>query len=253
MRQLLLAELSGTGDKTMKDNDILAEVKRYSIDWKDGTEFENPEGEYVHTKDVMAREAALQQRLEIAERHLDRMVEHSDGLQQRVDLLEGMLRDIYAFDLPLWMKQRMRKALKPEAWQGEMAMLLEHIAENKPQGDPIAALEKARDVLRAIIRDKAAGVHYASAQAACHQINHALEQPQVKPVATVSVWHVDRWYASDPSRAGRNVGVKFIGSTDGYKDGQPLYAEQPGPVAVVLPERREPTNDNPYLSDEDRV
>ncbi|AZF37754.1 hypothetical protein C4J88_2974 [Pseudomonas sp. R4-39-08] len=38
-----------------------------------------------------------------------------------------------------------------------------------------AALEKARDVLRAIIIDKAAGVHYASAQSACHQINHVLE------------------------------------------------------------------------------
>lgn len=31
----------------------------------------------------------------------------------------------------------------------------------------------------------------------------------------------------------------------------PLYAEQPAPVAVVLPERREPTQDNPYLSDAD--
>lgn len=27
--------------------------------------------------------------------------------------------------------------------------------------------------------------------------------------------------------------------------------EQPAPVAVVLPERREPTQDNPYLSDAD--
>ncbi|MGY2285220.1 hypothetical protein [Pseudomonas gingeri] len=53
----------------------------------------------------------------------------------------------------------------------------------QPQGDPVAALEKARDVLRSIIRDRAAGVHYASAQAACHQINHALEQPA--PVAVV--------------------------------------------------------------------
>lgn len=51
----------------------------------------------------------------------------------------------------------------------------------QPQDEPVAALEKARDVLRAIIKDKAAGVHYASAQAACHQINHALEQPA--PVA----------------------------------------------------------------------
>lgn len=38
---------------------------------------------------------------------------HELGLaQQRVDQLEGLLRDIYALDLPLWMKQRMRKALK---------------------------------------------------------------------------------------------------------------------------------------------
>jgi len=29
-------------------------------------------------------------------------------------------------------------------------------------------------------------------------------------------------------------------------------SEQPAPVAVVLPERREPTQDNPYLSDADR-
>ena len=29
------------------------------------------------------------------------------------------------------------------------------------------------------------------------------------------------------------------------------HAEQPAPVAVVLPERREPTQDNPYLSDAD--
>ncbi|QGH44092.1 hypothetical protein [Pseudomonas veronii] len=28
-------------------------------------------------------------------------------------------------------------------------------------------------------------------------------------------------------------------------------SEQPAPVAVVLPERREPTQDNPYLSDAD--
>lgn len=48
---------------------------------------------------------------------------------------------------------------------------------------PVAALEKARDVLRSIIRDRAAGVHYASAQAACHQINQALEQPA--PVSVV--------------------------------------------------------------------
>lgn len=42
-------------------------------------------------------------------------------------------------------------------------------------GEAVAALEKARDVLRAIIIDKAAGVHYAAAQSACHQISHALE------------------------------------------------------------------------------
>jgi hypothetical protein len=30
-----------------------------------------------------------------------------------------------------------------------------------------------------------------------------------------------------------------------------VQAEQPAPVAVVLPERREPTQDNPYLSDAD--
>ena len=53
----------------------------------------------------------------------------------------------------------------------------------QPQGEPVAALEKARGVLRSIIRDKACGVHYAAAQAACHQINHALEQPA--PVAVV--------------------------------------------------------------------
>lgn len=52
-----------------------------------------------------------------------------------------------------------------------------------------------------------------------------------EPVATVSVWHVDQWYASDPSKAGRNVGVKFSGDTSGLTDGQPLYAEQPAPVA----------------------
>ena len=58
-------------------------------------------------------------------------------------------------------------------------------------------------------------------------------QPQGEPVATVSIWHVDQWYASDPSKAGRNVGVKFIGDTSGLNDGQPLYAEQPAPVAVI--------------------
>lgn len=41
--------------------------------------------------------------------------------------------------------------------------------------EAVSALEKARDVLRAIIRDKAAGVHYASAQAACHQISATLD------------------------------------------------------------------------------
>lgn len=38
------------------------------------------------------------------------------------------------------------------------------------------ALEKARAVLRSIIRDRAAGAHYASAQAACHQINATLDE-----------------------------------------------------------------------------
>lgn len=42
--------------------------------------------------------------------------------------------------------------------------------------EAVAALEKSRDVLRAIILDKSAGVHYASAQAACHQINNALDE-----------------------------------------------------------------------------
>ena len=39
------------------------------------------------------------------------------------------------------------------------------------------------------------------------------------------------------------------GSAEVYLSPQP--AEQPAPVAVVLPERREPTQDNPYLSDAD--
>lgn len=61
-----------------------------------------------------------------------------------------------------------------------------------------------------------------------------LKAGQGEPVATVSVWHIDQWYASDPSKAGRNVGIKFVVDTDSLLDGQPLYASQPAPVSAEL-------------------
>lgn len=55
-------------------------------------------------------------------------------------------------------------------------------------------------------------------------------------VAKVSVWQVDPWYASDPSKAGRNIGVEFL--LDYAKtllDGQLLYTHQQlDPAGLVV-------------------
>lgn len=59
-------------------------------------------------------------------------------------------------------------------------------------------------------------------------LNQAKSAP-AKPVsreavAKVSVWQIDPWYAREPSQAGRNIGVVFLG--DHAKilvDGQLLY------------------------------
>lgn len=52
----------------------------------------------------------------------------------------------------------------------------------------------------------------------------SLKQQVGTPVATVSVWSVDPWYADQPNQAGRNVGVKFIGcSGDTLADGTKLF------------------------------
>ncbi|SNS16789.1 hypothetical protein [Pseudomonas segetis] len=58
-------------------------------------------------------------------------------------------------------------------------------------------------------------------------------------VATVSVWHVDQWYARDPSQSGRNIGIKFLGDRDKtLVDGTLLYTAPPAiPATQVLVER----------------
>jgi len=53
-------------------------------------------------------------------------------------------------------------------------------------------------------------------------------------------------------REGKVVeGYRILWPRDDYIDWKPLYAEQPAPVAVVLPERREIGPNHPYLSDLD--
>lgn len=161
--------------------------------------------------------------------------------------------------------------------------------------EAVAALEKARDVLRSIILDKAAGVHYASAQAACHQINatldelrtlldepvepagsmisvkpdvlralfapnanavqlrdakdaarkayedwsiagqHPAAQPQGEPVANPVLMYADSYRAM--ARQGVETVSIWSVITDLERNIAPLYAEQPAPVAVVMPER----------------
>ncbi|MGY2199082.1 hypothetical protein [Pseudomonas gingeri] len=166
--------------------------------------------------------------------------------------------------------------------------------------EAVAALKKARDVLRAIIIDKAAGVHYASAQAACHQINHALElralldapAPRAefkkvemahvmsaledvrgKPVLTSNQCHdlaqalndrllsplqllampaeylaaaqpqgepvyQTRWNSLGEWEEWKTVSLEDYKRREGRLfERRIVYAEQPAPVAVVLPER----------------
>lgn len=66
-------------------------------------------------------------------------------------------------------------------------------------------------------------------------------KPQVEPVAWLNV-------ATDHVTTSAVVVMDW---DDEKEQVQSLYAEQPAPVAVVLPERREPTQDVPYLSDAD--
>jgi len=134
--------------------------------------------------------------------------------------------------------------------------------------EAVAALEKARDVLRAIIRDKAAGVHYASAQAACHQINGALLDelralldapavsladeggmpgalPQGEPVAYDPEKEnklFEAWARTQSSVSLQlcDIGLYYQRDTGLAHDAwqyRAKLAEQPAPVAVVMPER----------------
>jgi hypothetical protein len=71
-------------------------------------------------------------------------------------------------------------------------------------------------------------------------------QPQGEPVARVEIG-ADRNAALTITDENWLRSLKDRGAHQLVQ----LYAEQPAPVAVVLPERREPTHDNPYLSDAD--
>jgi hypothetical protein len=45
--------------------------------------------------------------------------------------------------------------------------------------------------------------------------------------------------------------TKWLVLPDGFYEETPLYTSPPAPVAVALPERREPTPENPHLTDAD--
>lgn len=68
------------------------------------------------------------------------------------------------------------KAAKPER-DALRKLLAAAPAAQAAGSDLAAAAEKARDVLRNILRDKAGGVHYAAANAASHQLTAALAAP----------------------------------------------------------------------------
>ena len=76
-------------------------------------------------------------------------------------------------------------------------------------------------------------------------------QPQGEPVAWMDP-RSPEMHATISNEV-KQHNLKFGGAPSAAVNGYsiPLYAEQPAPVAVVLPERREPTQDNPYLSDAD--
>lgn len=73
-------------------------------------------------------------------------------------------------------------------------------------------------------------------------------QPQGDPVALLS-----KGFTTLETRDGKyRIIMQYKNRDDAWSDYTALCkAEQPAPVAVVLPERREPTQDNPYLSDAD--
>lgn len=84
----------------------------------------------------------------------------------------------------------------------------------------------------------------------CNQCKPAA-QPQGEPVAWMDP-RSPEMHATISNEV-KQHNLKFGGAPSAAVNGYsiPLYAEQPAPVAVVLPERREPTQDNPYLSDAD--
>jgi len=73
-------------------------------------------------------------------------------------------------------------------------------------------------------------------------------QPQGEPVARITLEQVLKAY--DYANCHPH---KYLRGTTNWcaAVAHSLNAEQPAPVAVVMPERREPTQDNPYLSDAD--
>lgn len=74
-------------------------------------------------------------------------------------------------------------------------------------------------------------------------------QPQGEPVAWMQPGQGGMCISNDVKLHSLKMGGAPASAVSGYS--VPLYTEQPAPVAVVLPERREPTQDNPYLSDAD--
>lgn len=69
----------------------MSEVKRWWANWHMQEYVSNENGNYVLASDydaALARETALREELDITQRHLDRMIEHGDDLQQRLKAVE---------------------------------------------------------------------------------------------------------------------------------------------------------------------
>ncbi|MCK1786072.1 MULTISPECIES: hypothetical protein [Pseudomonas] len=137
--------------------------------------------------------------------------------------------------------------------------LLERIAEALNYSDPYSLEGELRALL-----DAPAGIDWKTAHdtvLAHHRetfAEHIAEieelkaaQPQGEPVAWMDP-RSPEMHATISNEV-KQHNLKFGGAPSAAVNGYsiPLYAEQPAPVAVVLPERREPTQDNPYLSDAD--
>ncbi len=104
----------------------------------------------------------------------------------------------------------------------------------------VLGCDDCSETLRVVSADKIAAL-----------LNKPAAQPQGEPVAWMDP-RSPEMHATISNEV-KQHNLKFCGAPSAAVNGYsiPLYAEQPAPVAVVLPERREPTQDNPYLSDAD--